>query len=234
MCNSKPWTPKQRKNSGYSLVNRYTRTEPLAGCTLTARFHMTSLLCTKWSSIWMKTIPFALILVWTMGENTSRNFVFPTAAYQIYFLFMWRCLQRKTKSRSKVMKSKLLLNRKHEKSLFSTWTFASVFYVRTLCVFILKAIFLLKMYSDVSRYVTYCQMSNQRSIDCWNNVCYCSVAGKFGYQKKYDFNVCKQETSPWHTCNASEWRIKALPTRLPQRNLKTKVSLWKGIIWRQA
>ena len=28
-----------------------------------------------------------------------------------------------------------------------------------------------------------------------NNACYCSVAGKFEYQKKYDVNVCKQETS---------------------------------------
>ena len=27
------------------------------------------------------------------------------------------------------------------------------------------------------------------------HVCYCSVAGKFEYQKKYDVNVCKQETS---------------------------------------
>ena len=26
-------------------------------------------------------------------------------------------------------------------------------------------------------------------------LCYCSVAGKFEYQKKYDVNVCKQETS---------------------------------------
>ena len=51
-------------------------------------------------------------------------------------------------------------------------------------------------YSDVSRYVTYCHScANQRFI-CWrNNACYCSVAGKFEYQKKYDVNVCKQETS---------------------------------------
>ena len=232
MCNSKPWTPKQT-----AVIPLWTGTpgqNPWQAALSQRVFIWRH--CSVLSDLlfgWKRS-PFALILVWTMGENTSRNFVFPTAAYQIYFLFMWRCLQRKTKSRSKVMKSKLLLNRKHEKSLFSTWTFASVFYVRTLCVFILKAIFLLKMYSDVSRYVTYCQMSNQRFIDCWNNVCYCSVAGKFGYQKKCDVNVCKQETSPWHTCNASEWRIKALPTRLPQRNLKTKVSLWKGIIWRQA
>ena len=27
------------------------------------------------------------------------------------------------------------------------------------------------------------------------NACYCLVAGKFEHQKKYDVNVCKQETS---------------------------------------
>ena len=51
-------------------------------------------------------------------------------------------------------------------------------------------------YSDVSRYVTYCHWcANQRFIGCWNNTCYCSVARKFEYQKKYDVNVCEQETS---------------------------------------
>ena len=43
--------------------------------------------------------------------------------------------------------------------------------------------------SDVSRYVTNCYFANQRFIG------YCSVAGKFKYQKKYDVNVCKHETS---------------------------------------
>ena len=37
--------------------------------------------------------------------------------------------------------------------------------------------------------------ANQRFIVCRNNACYCSLTGKFEYQKKYDVNVCKQETS---------------------------------------
>ena len=41
-----------------------------------------------------------------------------------------------------------------------------------------------------------------------NNACYCSVAGKFEYQKKYDVNVCKQETSLLFTLDELEFHGK--------------------------
>ena len=63
-------------------------------------------------------------------------------------------------------------------------------------VFCISVIPVVTLTSDVSRYVTYCHYcANQRFIGCRNNACYCSVTRTFEYQKKYDVNVCKQNTS---------------------------------------
>jgi len=43
--------------------------------------------------------------------------------------------------------------------------------------------------------ITYCYDANQSLIGRWKKGFFCSVIGKFEYQKKFDVNVCKQISS---------------------------------------
>ena len=77
-------TPKQRKNNGYSLVNRYTRTEPKLG-----RFEVLNVLntdrqFTSTCSAWISRVLYplnALFIVKQVSGSRSRPFNLATEFY---------------------------------------------------------------------------------------------------------------------------------------------------------
>ena len=55
--NSYPMTPKQRKNNGYSPVNRYTRTEPTFATTLKLSRLFVAPTFDLFEATWMRRLP---------------------------------------------------------------------------------------------------------------------------------------------------------------------------------